>query len=706
MADNKLQFEVSITGNGEQQLRKLTSAITDMGNEGSKSLDKFSGAFNVFAGVISAEAVLGGVKALASAAAGLFQTLVVDGVNAAIEAQDAITKLNAALVASGQYSETTSQELQNFAGALQQTTKFSDDAIISAQSLIQSIAQLDKDALKGATTAAVDLASALGMDLESAASLVAKAAEGNTSALSRYGIQIRKGATDAQTFANALEAINSKFGGSAAAQLQTFSGAVALLKNTFGDAQEEIGNAIIKNQSLINAFQETQKIVEGLKLAISGNKDELAGYVSQAVVTGIHVAKAFFGIGEAVVRGVEAFVSAVNYLVSSVAAGITGFLGVFSDSMEETSEYLANVASQNAQAFKDAFTKEGAIDAIQAALDRVGSAAEKGIGKIAESSPRAAAGLRDAAVATNELSEAQLKLAEEGVRLADQALQKNPQAEYEARIAALDAAFVADQEFAVKRVEAAAIFDQERQEKEAAIRAQRIQELQEENNILIQLDEEANKQRIDSNNLAIQEILRAEEAGSKNRLRVKLDEKRREEQIGRERLYAVSSTLDAMSSLQFAKSKELAAVGKSAAITQAIIDTYRGASGAAAALAGIPFVGPALAAAAAAAFTVAGFARVQAIRGTPLATGITEVPAGFPNDTFQARLTTGERVVDRGTNQDLKSFLGGSGQMVPLLGAILNRLDNLENNVIVNVGNRTIIEEVRYGLESGRVVNA
>jgi len=43
------------------------------------------------------------------------------------------------------------------------------------------------------------------------------------------------------------------------------------------------------------------------------------------------------------------------------------------------------------------------------------------------------------------------------------------------------------------------------------------------------------------------------------------------------------------------------------------------------------------------------------------ARGLTEVPSGFPNDTFPARLTSGERVVDSSTNGDLKEFLSSAG---------------------------------------------
>lgn len=46
--------------------------------------------------------------------------------------------------------------------------------------------------------------------------------------------------------------------------------------------------------------------------------------------------------------------------------------------------------------------------------------------------------------------------------------------------------------------------------------------------------------------------------------------------------------------------------------------------------------------------------------GFGFARGITEVPSGFPNDTFPARLTSGERVVDTAANSDLKEFLAAA----------------------------------------------
>jgi len=71
------------------------------------------------------------------------------------------------------------------------------------------------------------------------------------------------------------------------------------------------------------------------------------------------------------------------------------------------------------------------------------------------------------------------------------------------------------------------------------------------------------------------------------------------------------------------------------------------------------------------------------------ATGITEVPSGFENDGFLARLSSGERVVDNRTNQDLKDFLansraGGLGneQMIALLSEISSKIGNRSGTTI------------------------
>lgn len=77
---------------------------------------------------------------------------------------------------------------------------------------------------------------------------------------------------------------------------------------------------------------------------------------------------------------------------------------------------------------------------------------------------------------------------------------------------------------------------------------------------------------------------------------------------------AASQALGNLAQLQKSENKKQAAIGKAAAIAQTIINTYSAATASYNAMAGIPYVGPFLGAAAAAAAVVAGMANVQAIR--------------------------------------------------------------------------------------------
>lgn len=104
-----------------------------------------------------------------------------------------------------------------------------------------------------------------------------------------------------------------------------------------------------------------------------------------------------------------------------------------------------------------------------------------------------------------------------------------------------------------------------------------------------------------------------------------------------------------LATLATSKNKQLAAIGKAAAITQTTIETYKSATSAYAAMAGIPFVGPALGAAAAAAAIAAGMANVSKIMNTnaQFATGGSFTvggSGGVDSQMVSMRASPGERV--------------------------------------------------------------
>jgi hypothetical protein len=92
---------------------------------------------------------------------------------------------------------------------------------------------------------AIDVAAGSGKSLEAVTNAMAKAAEGNTGALSKLGV----GLTSAQLKTMDLDAITKSladtFGGQAAQQADTFQGKMARLKVAFDEGKETVGSFVL-----------------------------------------------------------------------------------------------------------------------------------------------------------------------------------------------------------------------------------------------------------------------------------------------------------------------------------------------------------------------------------------------------------------------------------------------------------------------------
>ena len=205
-------------------------------------------------------------------------------IQAAIAQEEAVNNLNIALKLTGKFTESASKEVQLFADNLQAISTVGDEATLEVAALIQSLGNLEIDGLKRATAAAADLSAQLGIDLKAAALLVGKAAAGEVSSFSRYGLIIKKGATNAETFTKALTALESKFGGAAAAKVNTFSGAFTQLSNAFGDTLEEFGFAITKSTIVISLIKGMSKSVTDFNVTLSKlNINQFFGNILTAI---------------------------------------------------------------------------------------------------------------------------------------------------------------------------------------------------------------------------------------------------------------------------------------------------------------------------------------------------------------------------------------------------------------------------------------
>ncbi len=704
MADNKVTVEFEVVSNAAKKLDDIAGSLKDLQGAAETGFKKSSQAFAVFEGVLTAELALRAIDGLISASKKLFNTFVVDGVKAAQEQEVAINDLNSALARTGQFSQESSKDLQAFAAGLQEVTTVSDEAILSSAALIQNIAKLGTEDLKRATQGALDLSAALGIDLESASRLVAKAAEGNISALERQGIEIRKGNTDAETFANTLAAL-ANLEGAAEAKTRTYAGAVLQLQNNFNEIQEAVGNVIVKNEVVIALINEISAVFANAAKNISDNQAEYKKLVAEAIIVAIEATGLFIAsLTELIVIGRQAGAQLEGlgkaFLAPSEAFGALlrldfGALGdAFKKPGIELDAALTKAAENPAleKLLIEIVNLKIRIQQVADAAGDFGNKSEQGFGK--------------AGKAAAKLTEEEDKLLASVIKLREEQEKDDPEALYkrqsEALVKALEADRITKDQF--DALDFAAF--EASQERRKAINEKAIDDLIDRNQTLRDQDREsysdANADEIAANQAKL-DALAAQENVSYDK-----KEKKRQADLAQQKVLskAQQADIDQLASYQTSKIGAVNAIGKAAAIANTTIKTYEGATSAGASLAGIPIIGPALAIAAQAAFIASGLENVARIASTPLAGGINSVPGVGTQDNFPAVLAPGERVVPAKSNQDLTAFLQDQGGQSVLLQAIVDRLDRLQNQIIVNVGGREIVNELRDASLSGRTIEA
>ena len=118
--------------------------------------------------------------------------------------EQAEAKLNAAIRATGRQTAISMEHMRKYAAQLQKVTTYGDEATLSAMAMLQQLANLNEKGLKQLTPLIQDFATAMGVDLNTAASLVGKTLGSTTNALSRYGIVIDMSGTKEEKLAAKL----------------------------------------------------------------------------------------------------------------------------------------------------------------------------------------------------------------------------------------------------------------------------------------------------------------------------------------------------------------------------------------------------------------------------------------------------------------------------------------------------------------------
>jgi len=322
MAEGQIVVELILD---DGQILKALGRVKQEADDVKKELedDKGGGFLSKKIGDISV-----GVAALGVAAVKTFDALkdgLMKGIDLARQEQESIDRLSSALAVNGKFTDDAVKSFSNFASALQDSTGVGSDLITQNAALLVSIGDLSGQGLEQATKAAIDLASATGKDVTSAFRLVAQAAEGNTAALKRFGIDVDENLPKTQKFSSALQQLNEKFGGLAEARTDTFEGSLNKLNSAIDDVFKAFGNIIIQSPVVKEVFKVVATAIKGFADSITNatkGKDLFGDFIKAT----IPVARA---INTYLVAPFEIFTRAVITGVSTIATVMLGLGTIF-----------------------------------------------------------------------------------------------------------------------------------------------------------------------------------------------------------------------------------------------------------------------------------------------------------------------------------------------------------------------------------------
>jgi hypothetical protein len=338
----------------------------------------------------------GAAFAAASAAALAYAgVLLKQGVESAIADEQAQAKLATTLqnVTGATDAQIAAVEQQILQTSL--LTGLTDDELRpSFERLVR--ATKDSDAALKLQSIAVDVAAGSGKSLEAVTNAMARAAEGNTTALGKLGVGLTAAQLKTMSMDEVTKALASTFGGQASVQADTFAGKMARLRVAFDEGKETIGSFVLDAITpmidtvvnvvipAITGFMESVGGKEGLTNAFKTYID-LVKNIFQPVLEGFKFA--FDQIKNAVMGNKEEFTALFKFLKDFVAPLLGGVLKLAIQGIGIALGVVIDVVGKLIGGFQTLFGIIGSvIDRIQGLINLVrNNAAVRGIAGIIDS---------------------------------------------------------------------------------------------------------------------------------------------------------------------------------------------------------------------------------------------------------------------------------------------------------------------------------
>ena len=362
---------VLIRFKSEDDATKTTKAVNDGLDDVSKNAGKagssFSGMGATMTGVLQGigQGIAGMALDLGKQALGAVTDFIGGAIDEASAWNSVMAQTEAVVKSTGGAAGLTAAEMANMAGAMSAASGqslFSDDAILGAQNVLATFTNIKGENFGSATQSILDMSQALGVDLDSAAMQVGKALNdpvAGLAALSRSGVQFTadqeamiKAMVEAGNVAGAQEImmaeLNTQFGGSAAAAVDTYAGQQVVLKEKMADVQQGLGEALMPILMEFGAF-----MADTVVPIIASVVTSLSGWITSMQETG--TTSGVFDTIRNAIAGIPSVLATLNTALASVLVflqpltdAVTTFGTIFVTSMTSAGtaimEYLASPA--------------------------------------------------------------------------------------------------------------------------------------------------------------------------------------------------------------------------------------------------------------------------------------------------------------------------------------------------------------------------
>lgn len=285
---------ISDTAAAKAGLKLLSGDIKGFGNQVSKTSPLF-GALAV-----------GATAAFGAIAVGLTKS-----VKAAMEDQASQAELQRQLEKTFGANEALTASAERYISVTQLRTGTSDTELRSSLgTLVRATGDLTQS--QSLLNTAQDISAATGKDLASVSLALAKASQGQFTALSRLGIPLDENIKKSKDFEKVIGLLNDQFGGAAETAANTFGGQIRILQGQFGEIIETVGAALLPYLQQFSEFL-VKNVAPAIQrvTTVMGEKGLLAGFQQLMFESG--------GAGKAIISTLKGIAVAFALVINVTA---------------------------------------------------------------------------------------------------------------------------------------------------------------------------------------------------------------------------------------------------------------------------------------------------------------------------------------------------------------------------------------------------